>query len=406
MEVVHEYCCGLDVHKKKVVACVLTPEAKEIHTFGTMTEDLQAMCQWIRQHGCTHVAMESTGVYWKPIYNLLEDQGLEILVVNAQHIKQVPGRKTDVKDAEWIAQLLQHGLLKGSYIPSREQRELRELIRYRKSLIRERANEVNRLQKVLEGANIKLASVASDVLGVSGRAMLEELIAGNTDEQSMAAIAKGRLRNKTKELEQALKGIVRPHQRKLLAIQLQHIDELDELIEEVSAEIARRMRPFEEDLARLEGIAGVGRKAAEMILAEVGTDMSRFPTAAHLASWAGLCPGNHESAGKRYSGKTRKGDGWLRETMIECARAAARSKNTRLSARYHRIAARRGTKRAAVALAHTLLVIVYHLLKHKVTYQDLGPDYYDRQNRETLIRRHVHRLKQLGVQVVITGEAS
>ena len=406
MEVVHKRCCGLDVHKKKVVACVLTPEGKEIRTFGTMTEDLQAMCQWIRQHGCTHVAMESTGVYWKPIYNLLEDQGLEILVVNAQHIKQVPGRKTDVKDAEWIAQLLQHGLLKGSYIPSREQRELRELIRYRKSRIRERASEVNRLQKVLEGANIKLASVASDVLGASGRAMLEELIAGNTDEQSMAALAKGRLRNKTKELEQALKGIVRPHQRKLLAIQLQHIDELDELIEEVSAEIARRMRPFEEDLARLEGIPGVGRKAAEMIVAEVGTDMSRFPTAAHLASWAGLCPGNHESAGKRYSGKTRKGDGWLRETMIECARAAARGKNTRLSARYHRIAARRGTKRAAVALAHTLLVIVYHLLKHKVAYQDLGPDYYDRQNREALIRRHVHRLKQLGVQVVITGEAS
>ncbi|MBF8377783.1 IS110 family transposase [Alicyclobacillus mali] len=406
MEVVHERCCGLDVHKKKVVACVLTPEGKEIRTFGTMTEDLQAMCQWIRQHGCTHVAMESTGVYWKPIYNLLEDQGLEILVVNAQHIKQVPGRKTDVKDAEWIAQLLQHGLLKGSYIPSREQRELRELIRYRKSLIRERASEVNRLQKVLEGANIKLASVASNVLGVSGRAILEELIAGNTNEQDMAALAKGRLRNKTKELEQALKGIVRPHQRKLMAIQLQHIDELDELIEEVSAEIERRMHPFDEDLARLEGIPGVGRKAAEMIVAEVGLDMNRFPTAAHLASWAGLCPRNHESAGKRYSGKTRKGNGWLRETMVECARAAARSKNTRLSARYHRIAARRGTKRAAVALAHTLLIIVYHLLKHNVAYHDLGPDYYDRQNRETLIRRHVHRLKQLGVQVVITGEAS
>jgi transposase len=406
MEVVHERCCGLDVHKKTVVACVITPEVKEIRTFSTMTDDLQAMCQWILQHGCTHVAMESTGVYWKPIYNLLEDHGLEILVVNAQHIKQVPGRKTDVKDAEWIAQLLQHGLLKGSYIPSREQRELRELIRYRKSLIRERASEVNRLQKVLEGANIKLASVATDILGVSGRAILEELIAGNVDEQTLARLAKGRLRNKTKELEQALKGVMRPHQRKLLAIQLQHIDELDELIDEVSAEIERRMRPFEEDLARLEGIPGIGRKAAEMIVAEIGTDMRRFPSAAHLASWAGLCPGNNESAGKRHSGRTRKGDGWLRETMIECARAAARSKKSRLSARYHRIAARRGTKRAAVALAHTLLVIVYHLLKDKTEYRDLGPDYYDKWNRDALIRRHVHRLKELGVTVIVAEEAS
>lgn len=406
MEVVHERCCGLDVHKKTVVACVITPEVKEIRTFSTMTDDLQAMCQWILQHGCTHVAMESTGVYWKPIYNLLEDHGLEILVVNAQHIKQVPGRKTDVKDAEWIAQLLQHGLLKGSYIPSREQRELRELIRYRKSLIRERASEVNRLQKVLEGANIKLASVATDILGVSGRAILEELIAGNADEQTLSRLAKGRLRNKTKELEQALKGVIRPHQRKLLAIQLQHIDELDELIDEVSAEIERRMRPFEEDLARLEGIPGIGRKAAEMIVAEIGTDMRRFPSAPHLASWAGLCPGNNESAGKRHSGKTRKGDGWLREAMIECARAAARSKNSRLSARYHRIAARRGTKRAAVALAHTLLVIVYHLLKDKTEYRDLGPDYYDKRNRDALIRRHVHRLKELGVTVIVAEEAS
>lgn len=332
MEVVHERCCGLDVHKKTVVACVITPEVKEIRTFSTMTDDLQAMCQWILQHGCTHVAMESTGVYWKPIYNLLEDHGLEILVVNAQHIKQVPGRKTDVKDAEWIAQLLQHGLLKGSYIPSREQRELRELIRYRKSLIRERANEVNRLQKVLEGANIKLASVASDILGVSGRAILEELIAGNADQQTLASHAKGRLRNKTKELEQALKGGMRPHQRKLLAIQLQHIDELDELIDEVSAEIERRMRPFEEDLARLEGIPGIGRKAAEMIVAEIGTDMRRFPSAAHLASWAGLCPGNNESVGKRHSGRTRKGR-WLAEGNDDRMRASRGSKQKKPSFR-------------------------------------------------------------------------
>ncbi|MCL6577586.1 IS110 family transposase [Kyrpidia sp.] len=402
MQVVHECCCGLDVHKKTVVACVITPKVKEIRTFGTMTKDLLEMSDWIMNHGCTHVAMESTGVYWKPIYNLLEDQGFEILVVNAQHIKQVPGRKTDVRDAEWIADLLRHGLLRGSYIPDRAQRELRELLRYRKSLVRERSNEVNRLQKVLEGANIKLASVASNVMGVTGRAILNELVAvGQVDEKSLEKLARGRLRQKTKELEQALKGFMRPHQRKLIAMQLRHIDELDELIEEVSREIEERMSPFEEDLRRLETIPGVGKRTAELILAEIGTDLTRFPSAAHLALWAGLCPGNNESAGKRHSGKTRKGNPWLREALVEAARATSRTKNTYLAAKYHRIAARRGSKRAAVAIAHWILVIIYHLLTKKTVYQDLGPNYQERKNREAVIRRYKKKLENLGLKITI-----
>ncbi|GMA65694.1 IS110 family transposase [Alicyclobacillus fastidiosus] len=379
---------------------MITPEIKEIRTFGTMTDDLESLIKWILGHECTHVAMESTGVFWKPIFNLLEDRDLEALVVNAQHIKQVPGRKTDVRDAEWIADLLRHGLLKGSYIPDRNQRELRELVRYRKSLVRERANEVNRLQKVLEGANIKLASVASDVVGVSGRAILTELIGGKMDESRLKEIVKGRLRNKTAELKRALHGVVRPHQQMMLAVQLRHIDHLDELIEEVSAEIEQRMRPFDEDLRRIQTIPGIGERTAELILAEIGTDMSRFPSAQHLASWAGMCPGNNESAGKRRSGKTRKGDPWLREALIEAARGAARTKNTYLSAKYHRIAARRGSKRAAVAVGHYMLIIIYHMLVNQ-TEEDLGPTYHEERNRERVIRRHLHSLEKLGLTVIV-----
>lgn len=401
MQVVYERCCGLDVHKKKVVGCVITPETKEVRTFETMTDDLESMADWILSHGCTHVAMESTGVFWKPIFNLLEDKDLEVLVVNAQHIKQVPGRKTDVRDAEWIADLLRHGLLKGSYIPDRNQRELRELVRYRKSLIRERASEINRLQKVLEGANIKLASVVSDVVGVSGRAILNELIGGNMDESKLKELVKGRLRNKTDELGRALRGVVRPHQQMMLAVQLRHIGHLDELIEEVSNEIEQRMRPFEEDLRRIETIPGIGERTAELILAEIGTDMSRFPSAQHLASWAGMCPGNNESAGKRRSGKTRKGDPWLREALVEAARSAARTKNTYLSAKYHRIAARRGSKRAAVAVGHYMLIIIYHMLVNQTEYVDLGPTYQEERNRERVIRRHLRSLEKLGLTVTI-----
>jgi transposase len=406
MEIVYTRCCGLDVHKRSVVACLLVPgpqgtPTKEIRTFGTMTHDLLALSDWLRAAGCTHVAMESTGVFWKPIYNLLEGQ-FELLVVNAQHIKAVPGRKTDVRDAEWIADLLRHGLLRPSFIPARPQRELRELTRYRTTLVNERANEVNRLQKVLEGANIKLASVATDILGKSGHDILAALVGGSSDAAALAQLARGRLREKIPQLEQALAGQFSAHQRFLIAQQLAHIDFLDASLERVSAEIAERLRPFEVPLERLQTIAGVGRRTAEVLLAEIGSDLTRFPSAGHLASWAGLCPGNDESAGKRRSGRTRTGSPWLRTALVEAAQAAARTKDTYLAAQYRRLAARRGAKRAAVAVAHSILVVVYALLtREQESYHDLGGQYFDERDRLAVQRRLVHRLEALGYTVLL-----
>lgn len=401
MEIIYTHCCGLDVHKKNVVACVITPEGKEIRTFSTMTEDILSMVDWIKDKGCTHVAMESTGSYWKPIYNILEIEGLNPMVVNAKHIKNVPGRKTDVKDAEWIAGLLQHGLLQGSYIPPREQRELRELIRYRRSLIEERSREVNRMQKVLEGANIKLSSVATDILGKSSRAMIEAIINGEEDPVILSELAQKRLRNKKEELKRALNGLIGQHQRLMLKTQLEHIDFLDKQIALLDEEIKRRMLPFEEDLERLDSIPGVGRRTAEHIIAEIGTDMDQFPSAAHLCSWAGVAPGNNESAGKRKSGRTRKGNEKLRSVLIEAARAAARTKDTYLSAQYHRIAARRGANRAAVAVAHSILTIVYYLLKRKETYKDLGVNYYEERKKEAVVKQSIKKLEALGLKVTV-----
>lgn len=401
MQVIYERCCGLDVHKKSVVACAITPQGKETRTFGTMTDDLWTLVDWLKLKGCTYVAMESTGVYWKPIYNLLELEEIQTLVVNAQHIKAVPGRKTDVKDAEWIADLLQHGLLQGSYIPGREQRELRELVRYRRSLINERTREVNRLQKVLEGANIKLASIAADVMGVSGRSMLEAIIQGTDDPTLLAGMAKGRMKNKRDELERALHGLVGSHQRMLISAQLEHIDFLDRKISLLDQEIGERMHPFEENLELLDTIPGVGRRTAEQILAEIGTDMKRFQTAAHLASWAGMSPGNNESAGKRKSGRTRKGNNALRSTLVDAAHAAARTKGTYLSAQYHRIAARRGNGRAAVAVGHTILVMVYHILKKQESYAELGANYFDQRRQDATVNRAVKKLESLGFKVIL-----
>lgn len=404
MQIVYPRCCGLDVHKKTVVACLIVQEAagrvtKETRTFGAMTEDLLALSDWLLAAGCTHVAMESTGSYWKPVWNILEAK-FELMLVNAQHIKAVPGRKTDVRDCEWIAELLRHGLLRGSFVPDREQRELRELTRYRTTLINERSAEVNRLQKVLEGANIKLASVASDVMGVSARQMLEALVAGSTDAQAMADLARGKLRNKLPELKQALTGQMGVHQRFMLAEQLAHIDDLDEAIARLDAEIEERMRPFAELIARLDTIPGVGTRIAQVIIAEIGTDLSRFPTAGHVASWAGMCPGNSESGGKRKSGKTRKGDSALRAALIEAAHAAGRKRNSYLRAQYHRLVARRGKKKAAVAVGHTILVIAYHLITNKESfYQDLGAHYFDERNRQRVERRLVGRLEALGYTV-------
>jgi transposase len=377
IQVVHPCCCGLDVHKREVQACLLRTTSggtvrQEQRTFSTMTDDLLTLLDWLVAAGCTHVAMESTGVYWKPIYNLLDGQ-VEVLVVNAQHIKQVPGRKTDVKDAAWIAGLLRHGLVRPSFVPDREQRELRELrelTRYRKSLVDERSAEVNRLQKTLEGANIKLAGVASDVMGASGREILERLVAGQTDPALLAQCARGKMRRKIPELERALAGSVGSHQRFMVARQLAHIDYLDETIAEVGAEIGRRLAPFEEEIALLDTIPGVERETAEALIAEIGTDMSQFPSAAHLASWAGMCPGNHESAGKRKSGKTRKGSRWLRALLVVAAQAAGRGKKTALGARFRALMARRGRKRAAVAIGHAILTTAYHVLSRREPYDD------------------------------------
>jgi transposase len=404
MDIVIERAAGLDVHKATVVAAVHTPAGQETRTFGTMTEDLEALATWLRQQGITQVAMEATGVYWKPIYNILEDHPFELLLANAQHVKAVPGRKTDVKDAEWLCDLLRHGLLQPSFVPSREQRERRELVRYRKTLIRERADAVNRLQQTLEGANIKLSMVATDILGASGREMLRALIAGRDDPAAVAQLAKGRLRTKQGQLAKALTGKMTAHQRFLLQEQLEHIEELEVRIERLSQELEERLRPFEREQAALrllDEIPGIGMTVAQTVIAEIGVDMERFASAAHLASWAGLCPGNNESAGKRKSGRTRKGNPWLREALVEAARAAARTRGSYLGAQYRRIAARRGSKRAAVAVAHTLLGIIYHLLKHGTVYSDLGDTYFDERDRLAVARRARKRLEALGFTVTI-----
>jgi transposase len=410
MDVVSARCCGIDIHKQTAVACVIAsdvkgPPRKEIRTFGTMTDDLLALADWLAAEGVTHVAMESTGVYWKAPYNVLEGQ-FEVLLVNAQHIKAVPGRKTDVKDAEWIADLLRHGLLTASFVPDRPQRELRELTRYRTALVRERAAEVNRLQKTLEGANIKLGDVASDILGQSARHMLDGLVGGQTDTSTLAQFARGRLREKIPQLERALAGRFAAHQRFLLAEQLAHIDYLDELIERVSTEVAQRLAPFDATIARLDAIPGIARRTAEIVLAEIGPEVRRFPSAGHLASWAGMCPGHHESAGKQTSGKTTKGSPWLRAALIEAATAAAKTKQTYLAAQYHRIARRRGAKKAAVAVGHSILVIIWHLLHHECAYVDLGSTYFDERDHRLVQRRLVHRLEQLGYAVTLTRSAA
>ncbi|MBT1278887.1 IS110 family transposase [Thermoanaerobacter sp. CM-CNRG TB177] len=406
MDLVYSHVCGLDVHKKNVVACIITPEGKEIRTFSTMTDDLIALKEFIKAKGCSVVAMESTGSYWKPIYNLLELENIKILLVNAKHIKNVPGRKTDVKDAEWIASLLQHGLLQGSFVPDREQRELRELVRYRKSLIEEKSRELNRIQKVLEGANIKLSSVVSDINGASSRSILEAIINGEENPETLAELSQGKLKNKMDELKHALKGLINHHQRMLLEIQLRHIDYLDEEITKLDEEIKNRMLPFEKDLALLDTIPGVGRRTAEQIIAEIGTNMEQFPSAAHLCSWAGLCPGLNESAGKQKSARTRKGNQKLRSSLIEAARAASRAKDTYLSSQYHRIAARRGANRAAVAVAHSILIIVYHILKQKQPYIELGPTYYEEKKRNMIIRQSLKKLESLGLKVTVESAVS
>jgi transposase len=403
MEVIYTHCCGLDVHKNSVVACVIVPGAagqarKEIRSFGTTTGEIASLAEWLEANEVTHVVMESTGSYWKPIWNILESQ-FELVLANARDVRAMPGRKTDVKDAEWLGDLFRHGLIRSSFVPDREQRELRELTGYRTRLIEERSAEVNRLQKILEGANIKLGSVATDIMGVSGRQILRALVGGAADPAAMAELAKGKLREKIPQLQEALRGSFGPHQRMMVAQQLAHIDFLDEAIERLDEEVGERMRPFDEVIERLDEVTGVGRRAAEIILAQIGVDMSRFPTAGHLASWAGMSPGNNESAGKRKSGRINKGNKALRRILVQAAQAAGHSKNSYLGAQFRRLAARRGSKRAAVAVGHSILVIIYKMIKNGTSYADLGGNYFDLRDREAVARRLVYRLKDLGFDV-------
>jgi len=405
MQAVHERCAGLDIHKKTVVACVLTGSGKQIRTYGTMTRQLEALADWLAAEQVSHVAMESTGVYWKPVYNLLENRGLELLVVNARHIKNVPGRKTDVKDAEWIADLLRHGLLRASFIPGRDERELRELVRYRRTVIEQRAHDVQRIQKGLEGANIKLSDVASDIMGASGRAMLERLIEGEDDPVALSQLAQKGLRKKQDQLQQALAGSIGAHQRAMLRHLLDHVKFLERQIEELDGQIQERTRPFEQVIDHLDAIWGLGRRSVEEILAEIGVDMSRWPTHRHIASWAKISPGNHESAGKRYSGRTGMGNRWLRAILVEAARNVSRNPHSYYAALYHRLSQRRGKKRAMVAVAHSLLVAIYHMIKDGTLHHDLGSDHFERLDREQIARRAVRRLERLGYQVTIQEAA-
>ena len=403
MDILHASCVGLDVHKKTVVATVLVTKErgkpfKATQTFGTMTSDLLALSDWLMRYGVTHAAMESTGEYWKPIYNILEDN-FEIWLVNAQHIKAVPGRKTDIKDSEWIAELMRHGLIRSSFVPPKGQRELRELTRMRSTFIKERATLVNRLQKVLESANIKLASVASDVNGVSGRTILHALIAGGSTPEEMAELAQGRLRGKRELLRRSLQGFVKPHHCFVLSELLLQIDGLDETIAKFDEQVQEYCRPFEEAVILLDTIPGVARKTAEVIVSEIGVDMSRFPNANHLASWAGVAPGNNESAGKHLSGKTKKGDQALVSALTQAAHAASRTKNTYLCAQFHRLAGRRGKKKAILAVAHSILIMAYHMLQDKEPYKELGSNFFDKRNVQATTRRMVHRLEQLGYKV-------
>jgi transposase len=406
MQVVYARCCGLDVHQKSVVACVLLtgPEGtvrKQVRTFGTMTADLLVLLDWLSALQVEQVAMESTGVYWRPVFNILEGAH-PLLLVNAQHMKAVPGHKTDVRDAEWIADLLRHGLLRPSFIPPQPVREVRELTRYRQTLLQERTQEVNRLHKLLETANLKLGAVATDILGKSGRDMLDAILAGETNSEVLAELARGRLRAKLPLLRQALEGRVRAQHRMLLRHVLVHIDFLEAQLAELTGELDAALVPLSDAVALLETIPGVGHTAAAAIVAEIGQDMACFPSAKHLASWAGVCPGNKQSGGKRLSGKTTHGSPWLRAILGEVAWSLAPTSNTYLAAQYHRLARRCGKRKAIVAVSHTLLVVIYHMLRDQQPYHDLGADYFDQLDTHRLQRHYVHRLEQLGFAVSLT----
>lgn len=409
MEIQTQCGCGLDVHKATVVACLLTilPSRKikkQLRTFSTTTRELQQLRDWLRSEGCTHVAMESTGVYWKPVYFLLEG-AFELVVANAQHIKKVPGRKTDVKDAEWIADLLLHGLLKPSFVPPPAIRELRDLTRYRRKLVESQSAERNRLLKLLETANIKLSCVATDVFGASGRLMLAALIAGKDAPGTMAALAKGKLREKIPQLELALEGRLEEHHRYLLKLQQHRLDAVEQDLAQLEERIQEKLQPYQAQFELLQSSPGIKDTVAAVVIAEMGVDMTVFPSVAQVGCWAGLSPGNHESAGKQKSRRITHGNIYLKTALVEAALAASRQKGTYLREKFYRLKARRGYKRAAIAIAHKLLVSIYHMLSRQVPYHELGDLYLDRLNHNTLARHLVRRLERLGYKVCLEQQA-
>jgi transposase len=404
MEILFPRCCGLDVHKASLTACILINDSdgkkRHLRRFGTMTRDVMELANWLTEHGVQKLAMESTGVYWKPIWNLLEGR-FDLMLVNAQHIKAVPGRKTDIKDCEWIAELLQHGLLRGSFVPSEPIRELRDLNRNRAILVQQRATVSNRIEKVLEDANIKLASVASHVLGQSGRTMLQAMVDGITEPAKLADMARAKLRNKIPELRLAFEGRFEERHRFQMEELLDQLKFLDATIAEFAQKIEERSQPLQDKIDLLMTIPGTDRITASSVIAEIGGDMNQFPTAQHLASWAGICPGNKESAGKQYSGKTRKGSRWLRRILCQAAWAASHTKNTYLAAQFRRIAAKRGKQRAIVAVAHSILVAAFYILKRNEPYREAGGNYFEQVNPTALRRYLVKRLERLGHKVIL-----
>lgn len=410
MDKVYDICCGIDVHKKLIVACLRKGSKNVIREFGATTRELLTLADWLKESDCKMVAMESTASYWKPLYNILESSGLNAMVVNAHHMKAVPGRKTDVKDAEWIADLLQHGLLQASYIPDKDQRELRELVRYRKSLTGERSRELNRLQKMLEGANIKLSGTVRDINGKSARNLLEYIITGapfdeaKYDELYDQNVISHNLKATKEQIIDDLHGVMSPLQRRMMKELLMHLDELNAHIKNLDDEIDNFMKPEEKKASEtIQSIPGIGNTSAQAIISVIGTDMSRFPTDSHIASWAGLCPGDNESAKKRKSGKTRKGNALLRSTLVICAHSAVRNKQSYFYAQFMRISAHRGKKRAYVAVAHSMLIAIYHILEDGIVFKDLGADYYNQFNKERKINAYLKKLKALGWEAPVVA---
>lgn len=409
MDIMYKSCCGIDVHKNKIVACLKIKGKKNvIKEFSGQTEDIKEMANWLKENECEKIAMESTASYWKPLVNIFEKTKLEYTIINARDYKNLPGKKTDVKDSEWIADLLQHGLLRDSYIPTREQRELREATRYRKSLTEERARGLNRLQKMLEGANIKITSVLSNVLGVTSRNLIEYVLGHDEDitVEKAEELVVTKIHAKLEDVVRAMEGIVTPFQKIMMKEVIKHIDEVTENIKEMDKIIDKYMKEYERNIKKLEKMPGLGKRSSEIILAEIGQDMSRFPTAGHISSWAGVCPGNNESAGKRRSGKTRKGNKILKSTLVECAQSAVLHKDSFFHAQYQRLAMKGKKKKAILAVAHSILIAIYHMIKEDKEYKDLGADFYNKFNKEKKANSYVKKLKELGYDVQINAQVS